>query len=344
GLVLAGIGIAWLILDQGSSRDTGAHATVGSSSEFGDGSVSFQPASGWTLLQGGTLSACITTGPFTSTDIRQTRELLAYELLGCRATAAALLPVDVLVTAWAYDPYAWAKPNVNFPAATIPPTLDPSSCGVAAFEGQPPSTTECHVWVEANDRLLQITVWFGTESPSSALLATAQEGLDTLVVSEPASLGNDIAFEPAEGWHDQAVTPTSGNPAWALPVAWTSNIPLPIYSGAYLPAGPSNDDIANLPQDGVIVSVSQYIPTDSPSSTDQGSVDDAVPLQLSDARLLHGGWEGLSVGDVSQLYMRVVVDGRPVVVQAFFHTTDPTADLIKQAQIALNRLVIVPAS
>jgi hypothetical protein len=308
---------------------------------FGDGSVTFSKLDGWTVLHGGTFSACETTASFASADLQQAANLGPNDVLGCSSTAVAL-PVDgVLVTAWAYDAYSWAQPNVNFPASSLPPVLDPaSSCG--GFEGQPSGTTECQILITTNDRQLQITVWFGTVSPSSDLVATAQQGLEALQVSEPASLGNDIAFKPSAGWYDQAVTPTSGGPAYDFPVAWTSNVKLPEFSGGDLPAGPSNGDIEGLPPDGIIVEAEQWMATRNPLP-DAGEFQPlTLPLQLSDAKLLVGGWEGLSTNDVSRLYLQCVVNGRPMIVQATFRMTDPSADMIKQAQIALNRLVVVP--
>ena len=174
-------------------------------------------------------------------------------------------------------------------------------------------------------------------------MATAQQGLNALEVDEPASLGNDIAFEPAEGWYDQTVTPASGYQRWDLPAAWTSNVELPRYAGDSLPAGPSNDDIARLPKTGIIVSVEQPFAIGASRSPAAGYRPLTLNLQLSDAKLIAGGWEGMADEDVSQLYLRGVVDGRPIIMQAFFHTTEPSDDLIREAQIALNRLVIVPS-
>ena len=310
---------------------------------FGDGSVSFEPTQGWDLLQGGALSACATTGSFAAEDVRQSSHLGPNDLLGCFSTAASLPPGGVLVTASVPDAYTWAVPNPNFPAGTIPPTLDPASCGARAFEGQPPGTTECHVWMTVNDRQLGIYVFLGTESPTPALMATAQAGLDALVLSEPASLGNDIAFRPNDGWYDEAATPTRGSPAIDLPAAWTSNVALTRYSQQYLPAGPSNADIARLPTDGVIVSVEQAAPAGEPPPDPASYQPSALPLDLSTARLIRGGWEGMADSDVSQLYLRAEVNGRPVIVQAFFQTTDPSRELIREASIGLARLVVVPA-
>jgi hypothetical protein len=341
--MLVAAGCAKSAAEEAGATSAQPSRVAASGATFGDGSVSFRTTDGWTLLQGGILSACITTASYAAQDLQQSGDLGHDELLACRSTAATLPPDGVLVTASTNDLYTWATAGPNFPAAEMPPTLDPSTCGAGAYEGQPPGTTECHVWITAIDRQIDGTVWFGTESPSQDLMATAQVGLDALQVAEPASLGNDIAFQPADGWYDQAVTPTNGGPEFAFPVAWTSNVELPTYSGSYLPAGPSNDDIANLPADGVIVSVEQWIATRNalPATADYQPL--TLPLQLSDARLLRGGWEGMAANDVSQLYLSGAVNGRPIIMQAFFRTTDPSPELITQAQIALNRLVVVPA-
>jgi hypothetical protein len=309
---------------------------------FGDGSVSFEPIRGWTVLQGGTISACATTASFAPQDVQESQRLGPHDLLGCRWTAGALPSDGVLVTASADDPYSWATPNVNFPAATLPPAFDPSTCGARSYEGQPPGTTECHVWITANDRTLTVTVWFGTESPDGALMATAQAGLDALEVAEPASLGNVVAFQPEYGWQDRAATPDSGDSA-GLPAAWTSNADLSPYSGDFLPAGPSNRDIATLPPDGVIVSAEQWMATRNPLPDTSEFHSLTLPQQLSEGQLIPGPWEGMPAADVSRLPLEGVVNGRPLIVQAYFHTADPSPELVNRAQIALNRLVVVPA-
>ena len=305
---------------------------------FGDGRVSFEPSPGWNVLQGGALSACATTASFAPDDVAQSGSLGPNDLLGCRATAASLPSDGVLINVNTFDRYAWAIPGPNFPAGALPPTLDPASCGARTFEGQPAGTSECHVWITANDRQLVIYVFLGTESPGSALMKTVQAGLNSLQVSEPASLGNDIAFQPRNGWYDEETTQSSGRPEFDLPAAWTSSDPLAPYSGQYLPAGPSNAEIAHLAADAVIVSVEQD-PSKNP--TDQQGL--TLPIDLSKGRLIPGGWEGMAATDVSQIYLGGVVNGRPVIVQAFFHTLDPSRKLIRKASIGLARLVVVPS-
>jgi hypothetical protein len=319
------------------------HPRPVSATTFGDGSVSFAPSLGWSTLRGGSISACETTASFASADVQQAQNLGRNDVLGCRATAAALPADGVLVTASASDAYSWAQPNANFPASSLPPTLDPSTCGAGAYEGQPAGTSECHVWITANHRQLDITVWFGTTRLGSDLIGEAQRGLDVLRVSEPANLGNDIAFIPSAGWDDQAVTPTAAGPAYAMPVAWTSNVKLKPYSGVYYPAGPSNADIEGLPPEGIIVEAHQWISTRNPLPETGDFQPLSLPLHLSDGRLIVGGGEGLATNDVSQLYLRGVVNGRPMIVQALFGTREPDSGLIRQAQTALDRLVVVPA-
>ncbi len=309
---------------------------------FGDGSVTFTPLEGWTVLQGGLLSACATNASFAAGDVRQSRQLGPNGGLYCSSTAAALPPEGIVISASAGDPYRWAIPNPVSPASPFPPTLDRSTCGAGAYEGQPPGTTECHVWVTVHDRAISGYLWFGTDSPTAVQYASAQQGLDAMQVSEPASLGNDIAFEPAKGWYDQAVTPAAAGAYFDLPTAWTSNVPLASFDGSSLPAGPSNREIAQLPANGVIVWVEQWIATRNPLP----DTPDFRALQpspsIADGKLLVGGWEGMASVDVSRLYLRGTLRGRPVVIQAYFHMRAPSAALIKQAQIGLNRLVVVP--
>jgi hypothetical protein len=139
------------------------------------------------------------------------------------------------------------------------------------------------------------------------------------------------------------VTPSNG-PLSVPPSAWTTNVALtPTNDQTYPDAGLSNDDIRSLPPDGVIVSVEQTIMTRNPlpDTADYRPLPDR-PI-ITDGRLITGGWEGMAAEDVSQLYLRGVLNGRPIIVQAFFRTTDPSPGQIKQAQIGLNRLVVVPA-
>ncbi len=343
-VALAVFAVAAIFLWNGFRRQPASQspAVAGGSPSpvFADGTVSFREVPGWGILQGGALSACATTASFAPEDIAQSDSLGPNDLLGCRATAAALPSDGVLINVNSFSRYAWATPSPGLPASELPPTLDPSSCGARVFEGQPPGTTECHVWFTANDREVIVYVFMGTESPGPALMHTAQAGLDLLQVSEPASLGNAIAFEPTNGWYDEAATPASGQPEFDLPAAWTSNEPLAPYSAQYLPAGPSNADIAQLSPAGVIVSVEQDVP--SLGATDDQSL--TLPEDLSKGRLIQGGWEGMAATDVSQIYLRGVVNGRPVIVQVFFHTRDPSRDLIRQAGIGLARLVVVPSN
>ena len=310
---------------------------------FGDGSISFRAADGWTVLQGGTLSTCTTTASFAELDVQQSHDLGPNTILGCSASATGLPPDGVLLSASASSAYRWERANANFPATSLPPTLDLATCGVATYEGQPRGTTECVFGITANDRQVAINVWMGTETPSEELIASVREGLNTLKVSEPASLGSDIAFEPERGWYDQAVTPST-DPLFVPPSAWTTNVALaPTNDQTYPEAGLSNDDIRSLPPDGVIVSVEQPILTRNPlpDSADYQPLPD--PPIISDGHLTTGGWEGMPAEDVSQLYLAGVLNGRPIIVQAYFRTTEPSPDLIKQAQIGLNRLVVVPA-
>jgi hypothetical protein len=309
---------------------------------FGDGSVSFAPLDGWNTLQGGTLSACATTAAFAPADVDQSRHLGTHDLMTCRATASALAPDGVLIGGGAGDPYAWAEPNVNFPASPLPPVLDPSTCGANTYEGQAPGTTECHVWITANDRELALSVWFGTETPSDELMAEAQVGLDALRVSEPASLGNDIAFEPEHGWYDGAATPTSPDASFDGPSAWTANVPLDPPNGN-LPAGPTND-LTELPSGSVIVWVEQWLTTRNalPDLPNLQPIPGAIGPDISRGTLSTGPWEGQAASDVSALHLSGTLGGRPVVVNAYFHTADPGTDLVRQAQFALNRLIVVP--
>lgn len=343
-MVLACAAVAVPLISLSDLRDGGkVHHPNPAGPTFGDGTVMFRPTDGWTRLQGGTLSACATTADFAELDVQQSHDLGPNTILGCSASAHNLPSDGVLISASASDAYRWEQPNVNFPNTSLPPALDPATCGVATYEGQAPGTTECHVWITANHRQLAISVWFGTETPTPELMTTAQDGLDTLDVSEPASLGKDIAFEPERGWYDQAVTP-SGEQS-VPPSAWTTDIALaPTNDQTYREAELSNDDIRSLPAGGVIVSVEQPIMTRNalPDTADYQPLPD--PPIIKDGHLNTGGWEGMPAEDVSQLYLRGVLNGRPVIVQAYFRTTDPSSDLIKQAQIGLNRIVIVPAA
>jgi hypothetical protein len=164
--------------------------------------------------------------------------------------------------------------------------------------------------------------------------------VDDLVVDAPASLGDDVAFAPLAGWNTSAGhgPPSSG----VRSVAVIANVPLRPDPDSFAPPLLGNRQIGALPVDGIAIVAEQEGPADAPT-TGAGPVERDLPLSLHDARIVQGGGEGLTREDLTHYRIAGVVNGRPLIVEAWFGTRDPGLPLLREAQLALDRLVVVPA-
>jgi hypothetical protein len=153
-----------------------------------------------------------------------------------------------------------------------------------------------------------------------------------------------IQFAPIDGWtstlgSSPAFTPYS-EPAIA---ATTSNVTLPPADPAsFYPPGLTSNQIDALPADGIAIEAEQLLFTRNDIPTADYPILD-LPLNLDESKSATGGGEGLSRSDLTRYSLRGSVNGRPIIVQAWFGTSDPRAQLLAAAQRALDQLVVSPA-
>jgi hypothetical protein len=75
--------------------------------------------------------------------------------------------------------------ETTFPAANFPLTIDQGFCSSDEYETQPaPQVSKCLIDTMVGDKLLNVTVWFGTNEPSAALYEQANEELTRLLIPE----------------------------------------------------------------------------------------------------------------------------------------------------------------
>jgi hypothetical protein len=310
---------------------------------FGDGTIGFAAAEGWNQLRISYRSSCVANVAFTAEDVRFFAGAGPQEL-GCFGSTLSSLPPDgvLLMASVDTDRYQWSEPNANFPVGALPLTFDRSCLG--AWEGQPsPDIPQCMILRTINDRPVEARLYFGRRDPSDSQLVDAGAELARLEVSAPASLGSNLAFAPLDGWTSTAGSSPSLNP-YSEPAiaATTSNVTLPpVDPDAVYPPGLTNNQIDALPADGIAIGAEQILSTrNAIPSTDYPIL--SLPLDLRDAKSWSGGGEGLTRTDLTQYQLEGSVNGRPIMVQAWFGTADPSSELIHQAQMAIDQLVVVP--
>jgi hypothetical protein len=310
---------------------------------FGDGTLGFGEADGWDRLRINDLSMSVANVPFTADDVERCAGAGPDER-GCFGSTLTSLPPDgILLMAWVdSDRYQWLEPNANFPLGALPLTFDRSCLG--EWEGQPsPNIPQCMIWRTINDRPVEARLYFGRQDPSDSQLADARAELARLDVSAPASLGSNLAFAPLDGWTTTAGSSPAFTPYSERAIAAaTSNVTLPpVDPDSVYPPGLTNNQIDALPADGVAIGAEQLLFTRNPiPSVDYPAL--SLPLDLRGAKSWTGGGEGLTREDLTRYSFSGSVNGRPIIVQAWFGTADPSSELIHQAQRAIDQLVVVP--
>jgi len=313
-------------------------------SVFGDGRAGFVPRQGWTDLQKNDVNVCTSTESFASSDSPGD----PGESTFCTATAGALSPDGIVMAVLIESgPYRWEEPNGNFPERSFPISLQDARID-HNWETQPdPDIPQYLLLGTVAHRWLDVRVYFGRQDPTSEQLAAAQTRLDDLFMNAPASLGGSVAFLPDQGWQTKVDTPPVSD-GFATPgdvpvAAWTTNADLPPGdpTNTY-PAGPSNDQIAALPAGGIVVAASQTLFTSNPIERTGTYPAHHLTLGLDEFELSSGGQEGLAREDLTQASLSASVMGRPIFVHVWFGTLDVTDELRREAQDALDRLVVVP--
>jgi hypothetical protein len=310
----------------------------------GDGRIGFREAAGWSDLRASTTSVCTTSGQIADADRGYAIDAAQAGSIVCIDSAATLPPDGVAFAAWVQSgPYSWSAPTADVPPTTLPLRLDRSMIETH-WEGGPNAPISREIIIANVDwRTVVVWAYFGRLDPTDGQLATAQSRLDELFVDAPASLGADVAFAPLDGW-----TSTTGSSPAFTPysergiAATTSNVTLPPADpDSVYPPGLTNNQIDALPADGIAIQAEQLLFTRNPIP----SADDPVltlPLDLRDAKSWTGGGEGLTREDLTQYGFRGSVNGRPIIVQAWFGTAEPSSALVREAQQAIDQLVVVP--
>jgi hypothetical protein len=181
-----------------------------------------------------------------------------------------------------------------------------------------------------------------------AAIAVPLSGLDRLgegvPVASPPTTEPPIRFDPLDGWNTAIMSSPMFNPYTSATAAVISNVPLTPDPDSIYPPGLSNRQLDRLPADGIAIDAEQVLFTRNPIPVGSGYQPLTLPLALSDADVSHGGGEGLTRQDLTSYYLNGLVNGRPIVVQAWFGTAHPGVELVRQAQAALKQLVVLPAA
>jgi hypothetical protein len=201
-------------------------------------------------------------------------------------------------------------------------------------------------------RLRRVAAVVVTAALAIAAIAVPLKGLQHLGESpasspQPATEPQaSLGFEPLDGWITSTyLTPSFsrfGEPASAAAI---SNVKLEARDPeSVYPPGLTNNQLDALPAHGIAVEAEQILFTRNALPTGAGYPERSLPVDLRDATSSTGGGEGLSRTDLTSYHLNATVNGHPIIVQAWFGTADPSPDLLRQAQLALNHLVVVPAT
>jgi hypothetical protein len=98
-------------------------------------------------------------------------------------TIRTLPPDGIVMTAIGPRPYTGRE---SFPELHEPLDLSQGVCAHDNYEGQPAeNVSKCRIDAMVGEKLLNVVVWFGSNRPTDAIVAEANEELDRLVL--PAS-------------------------------------------------------------------------------------------------------------------------------------------------------------
>jgi hypothetical protein len=321
----------------------GSTPTPASQPAFGDGRIGMATRDGWHDLQASDISLCTATVAVAPEDVAAAKDV-GDGWLACDGTARTLPSGGIEITVGvASSKYGWEQPTESYPARSLPLQLSDAREATNA-EGVPSDVLLYLLPSTIASRWIDVRMYFGSREPSQDQRAFAQQRLNDLFVNAPASLGANLAFAPQDGWNDHVAASTlAANADDQATSAWATNVSLPDPDpDSIYPPGVTNNMIDALPADGVIVEAEQILFTDNAIPSSTGYVSFALPLDLRQGSISHGGWEGQTRSDLTQYLLRAIVNGRPIGVSATFGTRDPSPDLMRQAQVELNHLVVVP--
>jgi hypothetical protein len=161
----------------------------------GSGGPGFLPAQGWDTFQTG-----VTRPPQGPSATAANTPLGADAISGFFPwqTVAGLRTGQVLLQVTFYPTGESAGIDRNFPERSLPLSLDDAQRG-ASLEGQPANVEAYRLVARVNRYNLDLFVFFGGRTATSAARAAAQQELDRLVVPEgpPGTLAGLVAGPPA---------------------------------------------------------------------------------------------------------------------------------------------------
>ncbi len=181
---------------------------------------------------------------------------------------------------------------------------------------------------------------------SSSLIAGAFDGRSPLRPAEPrpeeSSGSSPLNFEAEEGWHVRTTDPDDVEGFEAQ--AWASNVPFPADEE---PIGTSKEYPANvpdktedaLPADGILLEARIAVDTRNPLPPIRNAPVRNLPLTIDEQP--HTAFEG-SDPDRAMTIINATVNGRYTSVRIVFGTGDPSAELVREAEEELERLIVGP--
>ena len=142
---------------------------------------------------------------------------------------------------------------------------------------------------------------------------------------EPPEPVSPIRFVPSESWVSDATNRPTGTSAW------TANGDMTVAEATF-------PDPADLSEDGILVTVFQV----GEASIDPEHVNflpDGLPLDLPED--IETSWEGYTEGR-SRSTLLVAVNGRALQIHIYYGTSEPSEEMLVEAEAALERLIVDP--
>lgn len=146
-------------------------------------------------------------------------------------------------------------------------------------------------------------------------------------------------FVPLKAWTTVAVAPGSGEPAGFAPLAWATNVPVSGQTTPFSIFPLSGSDLSNLRPDGVLIVAWLGTPSLVPAPPNPDYPDRTLPLQITDANV-RPSWEGQPRRDIPEYFLNARVKQQWVDVRVYFGTQNPSGQVRRSAQEALDRLTI----
>ena len=186
-------------------------------------------------------------------------------------------------------------------------------------------------WGFAIDRrpiLVDVLMGTAAQDDVAALMWASLDSLRFPEIPEPGGPpepASPIRFVPSESWMSEATNRPTHTSAWTA-------------SGDMTAGEATFPDPADLSEGGILVTVFQV----GEASIDPEHVNfvpDGLPLDLPEE--IETSWEGYTEGR-SRSTLLVAVNGRALQIHVYYGTTDPSEEMLVDAEAALERLIVDP--